>query len=40
LLFSTILERKGLITSDEILKEVQVVKKEMEEKIRRMLREN
>jgi transcription initiation factor IIE alpha subunit len=40
LLFSTILERKGLITSDEILKEVQVVKKEMEEKIRRMRRKN
>ena len=31
-----ILERKGLVTKDEILKEVEVVKKEMEEKIRRM----
>ena len=35
-----ILERKGLVTKDEILKEVEVVKKEMEEEIRRMWREN
>ena len=35
-----ILERKGLITQDELLEEVEVVKKEMEEKIRRMGREN
>jgi hypothetical protein len=35
-----ILERKGLVTKDEILKEVEVVKKEMEEEIRRMGREN
>ena len=35
-----ILERKGLITQDELLEEVDVVKKEMEEKIRRMGREN
>ena len=35
-----ILERKGLITQDEILAEVDVLKKEMEEKIRRMGREN
>ena len=35
-----ILERKGLITKDEILEEVEVVKKEMEAKIRRMGREN
>ena len=35
-----ILERKGLITQDEILAEVEVLKKEMEEKIRRMGREN
>ena len=35
-----ILERKGLITKDEILEEVEVVKKEMEEKIRKMSREN
>jgi hypothetical protein len=35
-----ILERKGLITEDEILKEVEEVKKEMEKKIRRMGREN
>ena len=35
-----ILERKGLITKDEILEEVEVVKKEMEEKIMRMGREN
>ena len=34
-----ILERKGLITKDEILEEVEVVKKEMEEEIRRMGRE-
>ncbi len=31
-----ILERKGLVIKDEILKEVEAVKKEMEEKIRRM----
>ena len=36
----SILERKGLITKDEILEEVEVVKKEMEEEIRRMGREN
>ena len=30
-----ILERKGLITQDEILAEVEVLKKEMEEKIRK-----
>ena len=35
-----ILERKGLITQDELLEEVEVVKQEMEEKIRRMGREN
>ncbi len=35
-----ILERKKLITQDEILDEVGVLKKEMEEKIRRMGREN
>ena len=31
--------KKGLITKDEILEEVEVVKKEMEEEIRRMGRE-
>ena len=35
-----ILERKGLITQDEILTEVELLKKEMEEKIRKMGREN
>jgi len=35
-----ILERKGLVTQDEILTEVELLKKEMEEKIRRMGREN
>ena len=35
-----ILERKKLINQDEILEEVGVLKKEMEEKIRRMGREN
>ncbi len=35
-----IFERKGLITQEEILKEVEVLKKEMEEKIRKMGREN
>ena len=35
-----ILERKGLITQDEILAEVEVLKKEMEEKIRKMGGEN
>ena len=35
-----ILERKGLITQDEILDEVGKLKLEMEEKIRRMGREN
>ena len=35
-----ILERKGLITQDEILEEVEMVKQEMDEKIRRMGREN
>ena len=35
-----ILERKELITQDEILEEVEVLKKKMEEKIRRMGREN
>ncbi|MFZ0452436.1 MAG: hypothetical protein WCE54_24075 [Ignavibacteriaceae bacterium] len=35
-----ILKRKGLITDEEILEEVEVVKQEMEEKIRRMGREN
>lgn len=35
-----ILERKGLITSDEVLEEVSKLKEEMEEKIRRMGREN
>ena len=35
-----ILERKELITQDEILEEVEVLKKKMEEKIRRMAREN
>ena len=35
-----ILERKGMVTKDEILEEVEVVKKEMEEKIRKMSREN
>jgi hypothetical protein len=31
-----ILESKGIVTQDEILKEVEVVKKEMVEKIRKM----
>ena len=35
-----ILERKGLGTQDEILTKVELLKKEMEEKIRRMGREN
>jgi len=35
-----ILERKGLISSDEVLEEVGVLKKEMEKKIRRFEREN
>ena len=35
-----ILKRKGLITDEEILEEVEVVTKEMEEKIRKMSREN
>ena len=35
----TILENKGIITKDEFLEEVEVVKKEMEEKIRKMSRE-
>ncbi len=35
-----ILEKKGLISQDEILAEVEVLKKGMEEKIRRMRREN
>ena len=35
-----ILERKGLVTQDEILAEVEVLKKEMEEKIGRMGMEN
>jgi len=35
-----ILVRKGLITQDEILVEVELLKKEMEEKIRRMGWEN
>jgi hypothetical protein len=35
-----IFERKGLITQDEILAEVEVLKKEMDEKIRRMGRED
>ena len=35
-----ILERKKLINQDEILEEVGVLKKEMEEKIRKMWREN
>jgi len=35
-----ILERKGLITQDEILEEVEVLKKLMEEKIRRLGKEN
>jgi len=35
-----ILERKGLITSDEVLEEVGKLKKEMDEKIRKMGREN
>ena len=35
-----ILERKKLINQDEILEEVGVLKNEMEEKIRRMGREN
>ena len=35
-----ILERKGLITSDEVLEEVGMLKEEMNEKIRRMGREN
>ena len=35
-----IFERKGLITQDEILDEVGKLKLEMEEKIRRMGREN
>jgi len=34
------LERKGLITSDEVLEEVGKLKEEMDEKIRRMGREN
>ena len=34
------LERKGLISSDEVLNEVEVLKREMEEKIRKMGREN
>ncbi len=34
--FIKILEKKGLITHDEILGEVEVLKKEMEQKIRRM----
>ena len=36
----SILERKGLVTKDEILEEVEVVKKEMEEEIRKMGRES
>ena len=36
----SILDRKGFVTKDEILKEVEVVKKEMDEEIRRMGREN
>ena len=35
-----ILERKGLVTQDEILTEVELLKKEIEEKIRRMGRED
>jgi hypothetical protein len=35
-----ILERKGLITSDEVLEEVSELKEEKDEKIRRMGREN
>ena len=35
-----ILERKGLIASDEVLEEVGKLKKEMDEKIRKMGREN
>ncbi|MEJ2616079.1 MAG: hypothetical protein P8Z35_14060 [Ignavibacteriaceae bacterium] len=31
-----ILERKGLITADEVLEEVSTLKEEMDEKIRRM----
>ena len=35
-----ILERKKLINQDEILEEVDVLKKEMEEKIRKFSKEN
>ena len=35
-----ILEIKGLVTKDEILKEVAVVKKEMEENIKKFSKEN
>ena len=35
-----ILEKKGLITADEVLEEVGKLKEEMDEKIRRMGREN
>jgi hypothetical protein len=35
-----ILERQGLITSDEVLEEVSKLKEEMEEKIRKMYSEN
>ena len=35
-----ILERKGMITSEEVLEEIGKLKGEMEEKIRRMGREN
>ena len=35
-----ILLRKGLITREELLAEMKVVRKEIEEKIRRMEREN
>jgi hypothetical protein len=34
-----ILVRKGLITEDEVLKEVKMLKKEMQEKIRRIRRD-
>jgi hypothetical protein len=35
-----ILERKGLVSSDEVLEEVGKLKEEMEEKIRRIARDN
>ncbi len=36
----SILERKGLVTKDEMLKEVEAIKEEIDEEIRRMGREN